>query len=119
MKEFLAIYLGATDPRRMSDWNQLDEASRQTRQASGMQAWHAWMEANKDAISVRGGPLGKTLRADAHGITTTKNQMTGYVVVRAASLEEAAQLFDSHPHFSIFPGEAVEIMECLPIPGAV
>jgi len=26
-------------------------------------------------------------------------------------------MFVGHPHFTIFPGEAVEIMECLPIPG--
>jgi hypothetical protein len=31
--------------------------------------------------------------------------------------EEAARLFAGHPHFSIFPGEAVEVMPVLPIPG--
>lgn len=118
MKEFLAIYLGGAKSRQMSDWDKMDEASRRTREASGMQAWQAWMEANKSSISVQGGPLGKTLRADPHGIKATKNAMTGYVVIRAESHEAAAQLFDSHPHFSIFPGEAVEIMECLPMPGA-
>jgi len=25
-------------------------------------------------------------------------------------------LFIDHPHFSIFPGQSVEIMECLPLP---
>ena len=29
-----------------------------------------------------------------------------------------AKLFDKHPHFSIFPGDSVEIMPVLPIPGA-
>ena len=33
------------------------------------------------------------------------------------SHEAAAQLFLNHPHFTIFPGESVELMECLPIPG--
>ena len=28
-----------------------------------------------------------------------------------------AKLFEKHPHFTIFPGDSVEIMECLPIPG--
>jgi hypothetical protein len=27
------------------------------------------------------------------------------------------KLFENHPHFTIFPGEAIEVMECLPIPG--
>ncbi len=35
----------------------------------------------------------------------------------AESHEAAAKLFLSHPHFSIFPGDSIEIMECLPIPG--
>jgi len=26
------------------------------------------------------------------------------------------RLFENHPHFSIFPGDAVEVMEVLPIP---
>ena len=43
--------------------------------------------------------------------------MTGYVTLHAESHDAAAKLFENHPHFTIFPGEAVEIMECLPIPG--
>ncbi|MBY0280468.1 hypothetical protein K2Z84_34470 [Candidatus Binatia bacterium] len=30
---------------------------------------------------------------------------------------DEARMFERHPHFAIFPGEAVEIMEVLPIPG--
>ena len=38
------------------------------------------------------------------------------MVVRAASQEEAAGLFEHHPHFTIFPGQSVEVMPVLPIP---
>ena len=31
--------------------------------------------------------------------------------------EAAAKLFERHPHFTIFPGDSVEIMECVPLPG--
>jgi hypothetical protein len=41
-----------------------------------------------------------------------------FTIVRADSHEAAAKLFDKHPHFSIFPGDSVEIMPVLPIPGA-
>jgi hypothetical protein len=37
--------------------------------------------------------------------------------VSAESQEAAAKMFEKHPHFTIFPGDAVEIMEVLPIPG--
>lgn len=42
--------------------------------------------------------------------------MAGYVIVQAESHEAAAELFERHPHFAIFPGDSVEIMECLPLP---
>ena len=31
--------------------------------------------------------------------------------------EQAAKMFEHHPQFTIFPGDSVEIMELLPIPG--
>lgn len=43
--------------------------------------------------------------------------MGAYTVVQADSHEAAAKLFENHPHFMIFPGDAVEVMERLPIPG--
>jgi len=116
MKEFLAIYLGSPESSRGKEWNALDEATRQARALAGTKAWHGWMEANKAAIVVTGGPLGKTFRADAGGVAATRNNMTGYIVIRAESHEAAAKLFERHPHFAIFPGESIEIMECMPIP---
>jgi len=52
------------------------------------------------------------------GISDAKNTLTGYVILEAESHEVAAELFRQHPHFAIFPGDSVEIMEILPIPGA-
>ena len=42
--------------------------------------------------------------------------MAGFVKVRADSHDAAVRLFENHPHFSIFPGDAVEVMEVMPIP---
>jgi hypothetical protein len=42
---------------------------------------------------------------------------TANVIVQAESHEAAAKLFENHPHFTIFPGDSVEIMECLRLPG--
>ena len=50
-----------------------------------------------------------------HGITDTSNEMGAFMVVRADSHEDAAKLFEKHPHFTIFPGESVEVMPVLPI----
>ena len=35
---------------------------------------------------------------------------------QATDAAAAAKLFEKHPHFTIFPGESVEFMECLPMP---
>jgi len=43
--------------------------------------------------------------------------MGAFTVVRAGSHEAAAKMFEDHPHFTIFPGERIEIMPVLPIPG--
>jgi hypothetical protein len=40
-----------------------------------------------------------------------------FTVVRADSHEAAARMFEKHPHFMIFPGDAIEVMPVLTIPG--
>jgi transcription antitermination factor NusG len=116
MKRFLAIYIGTEEARKRAAWDSLGEQERQGRIASGMKAWMDWGKKNTAVIVDQGSPLGKTKRAATGGITGFKNNMTGYVIVEAESHDAAAELFRNHPHFSIFPGDSVEIMECLPLP---
>jgi hypothetical protein len=115
MKKFLAIYMGT--PATFEKWTQLDAATRKERETAGMRAWMDWGITNKAAIVDQGTPLGKTKRASSQGLSDTRNALTGYTIVQAESHEAAAKLFLNHPHFTIFPGESVEIMECLPLPG--
>jgi hypothetical protein len=75
-----------------------------------------WVKENEASIVDLGSPLGKTNRINAEGISNTKNEITGYTIVQAESHEAAAELFANHPHFMIFPGDSVEVMECLPMP---
>jgi hypothetical protein len=115
MKTFVAIYLGSE--AAMARWQAMDEATRAQREQAGMKAWQQWGADNARSIVSMGAPLGKTKRVDANGISDTKNAMAAYTVVQAESHEAAARLFRNHPHFMLFPGDSVEIMECLPIPG--
>jgi hypothetical protein len=116
MKKFLAIYIGTAAALEKSQWNELSEEKRRAVEASGMKAWMEWGVAHADAIVDQGTPLGTTKRVSEEGIADIKNVMVGYVVVQADSHEAAAKLFANHPHFAIFPGDSVEIMECLPLP---
>ncbi|MDI3260531.1 MAG: hypothetical protein QJR02_12655 [Sinobacteraceae bacterium] len=118
MKTFLAVFIGTPEVRQRSGWDSLSAAQRQERERAGIEAWHHWVKANQAAIVDGGSPLGKTKRVSAAGIADIRNALTGYTVVRAATHDAAARLFAQHPHFTIFPGDCVEIMECLPIPQA-
>jgi hypothetical protein len=117
MKKFLAIYIGTASALEKSEWGKLEQRERQKREAAGIKAWGDWAAAHAGAIVDHGSPLGKTKRAAAQGITEIKNSMTGYVIVQAESHEAAASMFEGHPHFTVFPGDSVEIMECTPLPG--
>ncbi|RFB81401.1 hypothetical protein [Methylovirgula sp. 4M-Z18] len=115
---FLAVFLGDKTGARRRAWDALPEQEQQAKMQAGMAAWKAWVEKHQSRIVEMGGPLGKTKAIGDHGIQDIANAMTAFTVVRAASHEEAAQLFDGHPHYTIFPGETIEVMPVLPIPGA-
>ena len=115
MKNFLAVYLGSA--AGMDAWKKMDDEQRKPKEAAGVQAWQAWAQANAKGIVDMGGPLGKTKRVSKQGITDVRNEMGAYTIVQAESHEAAAKLFENHPHFTIFPGDAIEVMERLPIPG--
>jgi hypothetical protein len=110
---FLAIFLGSKTSPRMAAWNSLSEEVRRTKMQEGIAAWKAWAEKHRD-----GGPLGKTKKVSEHGIEDISNLMSAYTIVRADSHDAAAKLFENHPHFTIFPGDSVEVMPVLPIPTA-
>ncbi len=116
MKRFLAIYMGSTSGDAMEKWNEMEEDTKKAKQNEGMTAWMSWGEKHSKDIRDNGAPLGKTKKIDSGGVTDIKNLMTGYAIVEAPSHEAAAKMFLSHPHFSVFPGDSVEIMECLPMP---
>ncbi len=114
---YLAVFLGSRTNPRMKEWMALSDAARHAREQEGMAAWGAWVEKHGAAIVAMGGPLGKTKRVTERGTEDISNELGAFTVVKAESHAAAAKLFENHPHFSIFPGEAVEIMPILPIPG--
>ena len=115
MKRYLAVFLGSA--ASMDAWKALSESERNRREQDGMKAWGDWVQRHEKAIVDGGSPLGKTKRIAAKGISDVRNELAAWTVVEADSHEAAAKLFEGHPHFSIFPGDAVEVMECLPMPG--
>lgn len=111
---YLAIFLG--NPASFAAWSKLSDDERRTREQQGMAAWHKWAETHAAQIVEMGGPLGKTKKISRDGVADVSNELGGFTIVRAASHDEAAKMFEQHPHFMIFPGDRVEVMPIMPVP---
>ena len=118
MKKFLAVYIGTASALEKFEQRFQDPEKRRQQEKAGMEAWGQWVASHRESIVDHGSPLGKTKRVSAEGVSDIRNNLAAYTIVQAESHEAAARMFESHPHFSIFPGDSVEIMECLPMPGA-
>ena len=114
---YLAVFVGSKSSAKAAAWDALSETDRKAKVNEGMAAWKEWVEKHQAALVEMGGPLGGTKRVGLGGIADVSNEMAVFTVVRAESHEAAARMFENHPHFAIFPGEAVEVMPVLPIPG--
>ena len=117
MKNFIAVFIGSETGKKRKKWDALDKKTLKAREQAGMQAWHEWAHKHQKSIVDMGSPLGATKQVDASGISNITNLLCAYTLVKAKSHAEAAKLFIDHPHFSIFPGDSVEVVECHPIPG--
>jgi hypothetical protein len=116
MKRFLAVFTGSAAAR--ARWEALTQAERDQRHAAGFRAWGDWMAKHQKSIIEGGAPLGRTKLVATAGVSDIRNNLAAFVIVQTETHEAAARLFEGHPHFTLFPGEGVEVMECLPIPGA-
>jgi hypothetical protein len=116
MKRFMAVFTGSPNAFENYAKRFPTEEQRQANDRKGMEAWHQWVDEHDGVIIETGGPLGRTKRVTKDGVADIRNNLAAYTVVEAESQEEASKMFLNHPHFAIFPGDGVEIMEVLPIP---
>ena len=114
MKSYLAVFTGKPDA--MQNWQKLPEAERKRKEADGMSAWKKSQDEHASSIVEAGGPLRRTKRVTPDGIADVRNNLGAFIIVKAPSQEAAAKMFERHPHFTIFPGDGVEVMEVMPIP---
>ncbi|MDP9422873.1 MAG: hypothetical protein M3Q19_08580 [Pseudomonadota bacterium] len=110
---YLAVFLSNKSSERWQAWYAMSEEERHATDEVGLAAVKAWDEEHRDAIVYEGGPLGPTKRTSRDGVADAVNELTVFVVVRAASHEAAAKMFEGHPHFTIFPCDCVDVMPLL------
>lgn len=111
--QYLAVFTSNKTSPKWRAWYAMTKAEQDATDAAGLAALKAWDEAHADVIVHAGGGLGPTKRVSADGIADVVNELTVFMVVRADSHEAAARLFVGHPHCTIFPCDAVEVMPVL------
>ena len=110
---YLAVFTSNKTSPKWRVWQTMTAAEMAAMDEVGLAALEAWDEAHRDVIVYQGGPLGPTKRVSDDGIADVVNELTVFMVVRAESHEAAARLFEGHPHCTIFPCDAVEVMPLL------
>lgn len=112
MKTFLAIFTCAENSKNHHEWMKLDKNTQKDLFQKGMDIQTKWLEKYKDQIILDGGTLGESTKlVDKEGIQDIPSKMGHFFIVKANSHEEAAEIFKDHPHFSVFPGDGIEILE--------
>ena len=110
---YLAVFLSNKSSPSWRAWYAMSEDEQRAKDEEGLAALRAWDEKHADSIVYAGGPLGPTKRTTRDGVADAVNELTVFMVVRAPSHEAAARLFEGHPHMTIFPCDAVDVMPLL------
>lgn len=114
MKNFLAIFTCAENSQNHQAWMKLDAQTQKERFAQGLAAQEQWAAKYNKQIVYEGAPLSdRTKKVDAQGVHNMPSLMGNFMVIQAESHDEAAKMFLEHPHFHFFPGDGVDILECL------
>lgn len=91
--------------------NQAPSEERKKQMEQVMQGWQTWREKYKSVIVDQGSPLGKTKRVSKAGVEDARNDLNYFMVVQAASHDEAAKMIAENPHVQMIPTSFVDVME--------
>jgi hypothetical protein len=109
MKKYFVLYRAS--PEQFKKWM----SATPEQQKKGMEAWGAWMQTHKGDIVDQGSPLSKVKRVTPKAVEDSHNDIGGYMVIQAESLDAAAQMMKDSPHFEsaddVEGGGFVEVME--------
>ena len=111
MPKYLVLFL--VPPSVMDEWETTAPEIRKPAEDAMQAAWGAWMGKHGAAVSgMEAG--GKTKRVGADGVSDMRIDILLHCFVEAGSHDEAAQMFEAHPHLTI-PQSAIEVVEVLPM----
>lgn len=108
MPRFVAVY--TMKPEDVAAFRARPKSEQDAIDSAGLKAWEAWSARNAAAIVASDVMVGKTRRVTKAGTADARNQIAGFVIVEAADIVEAANLFQDHPHITVFPGDGIDVM---------
>ena len=108
MPRFVAVY--TMQPEALVAFRALPKSEQDAIDARGLKAWEAWDKRNAAALVAGDVMAGKATRVTTAGIAPAQNQIAGFRIVEAADIAAAAQMFQDHPHITIFPGDGIDVM---------
>ena len=112
MKKFLVIYRAPISARE-----QMANANPEQAKA-GMDAWMKWAKNAGHAIVDLGAPLDDGRTVTGASTTSSGSRAVGYSILQAESMDAVKELLRDHPHGRL-PNFAIEVFECLSMPGEV
>ncbi len=108
MPRFVAVY--TMKPEDVAAFRARPKSEQEAIDKVGLRAWEEWRKRNASAIIATDVMVGKTSRITKSGIADAQNQIAGFLIVEAADIAAAADLFQDHPHITVFPGDGIDIM---------
>ncbi len=108
MPRFVAVY--TMKPEALAAFRALPKSEQDAIDEAGVKAWYAWRERHANSLVGTDTMVGKTKRLTRSGVSDAHNEIAGFLLVEAETLEAAADLFLDHPHLSIFPGDGIDVM---------
>lgn len=111
MTKFLFIYHAPMPP---ADAAPPDPAEMQ----EVMNAWMGWAGKVGDGLLDFGTPLAGGVRVTPDATSPSTQDVAGYSIVEAESMEAALALAEGHPHLAMPGGCTIEVHESQPVPGS-
>ena len=78
----------------------------------GMEEWGMWMKKNMAHFADAGAPVGKNTQVSADGAKQVSNDIGGYSVIQAESIEAITALLADNPHIKM-PGATMDVAELM------
>jgi len=110
MKKFMVIYhISKEATEKMKDKTPEE-------MKKGMEPWMAWMAKCGDALVDMGAPLGKVQNVTSSGSEHSSDDVGGFSVLQAESMDDAVKMLEGHPHLSWAESCTISVYEMMPMP---